>query len=100
MKEATDGVDPKNMIETIRSPLTIGREQTKNVFAAIRRPQSRVTIRLALAARIQASAAFDDLQQRESITSSSTLVATCTNVGGTQFTWAINGQILQFVDCK
>ncbi|KAI6234656.1 hypothetical protein M3Y99_00784700 [Aphelenchoides fujianensis] len=39
-------------------------------------------------------------QQRESISASGGLVATCTNVGGSQYTWTINGRILQFVDCR
>ncbi|KAM3726640.1 Mitochondrial outer membrane protein [Dirofilaria immitis] len=39
-------------------------------------------------------------QQRKSITSSSSLMATCTNVGGSQYTWTTLGKILQFVDCR
>ncbi|KAL3981545.1 hypothetical protein ACH3XW_43535 [Acanthocheilonema viteae] len=39
-------------------------------------------------------------QQRTSITSSPTLMATCTNVGGSQYTWTTLGRILQFVDCR
>ncbi|KAI6221139.1 hypothetical protein M3Y95_01009200 [Aphelenchoides besseyi] len=39
-------------------------------------------------------------QQRESINSSGGLVATCTNVGGSQYTWTVQGRILQFVDCR
>uniref|UniRef100_A0A0R3S6R1 C6 domain-containing protein n=1 Tax=Elaeophora elaphi TaxID=1147741 RepID=A0A0R3S6R1_9BILA len=39
-------------------------------------------------------------QQRTSITSSPSLMATCTNVGGSQYTWATLGRILQFVDCR
>ncbi|VDK87284.1 unnamed protein product [Litomosoides sigmodontis] len=39
-------------------------------------------------------------QQRSSITSSPNLIATCTNVGGSQYTWTALGRILQFVDCR
>lgn len=39
-------------------------------------------------------------QQRMSITGSPSLIASCTNVGGTQYTWTMLGRILQFVDCR
>ncbi|KAI6177782.1 hypothetical protein M3Y97_00945200 [Aphelenchoides bicaudatus] len=39
-------------------------------------------------------------QQRGSITASPSLIASCTNVGGSQYTWTILGRILQFVDCR
>uniref|UniRef100_A0A914DXU9 Ig-like domain-containing protein n=2 Tax=Acrobeloides nanus TaxID=290746 RepID=A0A914DXU9_9BILA len=39
-------------------------------------------------------------QQRVTITASPSLIATCTNVGGSQYTWTILGRILQFVDCR
>uniref|UniRef100_A0AC35TWK1 C6 domain-containing protein n=1 Tax=Rhabditophanes sp. KR3021 TaxID=114890 RepID=A0AC35TWK1_9BILA len=39
-------------------------------------------------------------QQRTSISAAPTIIATCTNVGGSQFTWSILGRILQFVDCR
>uniref|UniRef100_A0A0N5B7F6 C6 domain-containing protein n=1 Tax=Strongyloides papillosus TaxID=174720 RepID=A0A0N5B7F6_STREA len=39
-------------------------------------------------------------QQRSSITAAPTIIATCTNVGGSQYTWTILGRILQFVDCR
>ncbi|KAI6175829.1 hypothetical protein M3Y97_00732000 [Aphelenchoides bicaudatus] len=39
-------------------------------------------------------------QQRESITSSSSLIATCSNVGGSRYTWTIQNRVLQFVDCR
>ncbi|KAH7729421.1 Protein K08D12.4 [Aphelenchoides avenae] len=39
-------------------------------------------------------------QQRSSITAAPSLVASCTNVGGSQYTWTILGRILQFVDCR
>uniref|UniRef100_A0A183C609 Transcription elongation factor spt6 n=1 Tax=Globodera pallida TaxID=36090 RepID=A0A183C609_GLOPA len=39
-------------------------------------------------------------QQRSSITSSPALIASCTNVGGSQYTWTVHARILQFVDCR
>ncbi|CAB3409397.1 unnamed protein product [Caenorhabditis bovis] len=39
-------------------------------------------------------------QQRASISAAPSLLATCTNVGGSQYTWTILGRILQFVDCR
>ncbi|VDO81921.1 unnamed protein product [Heligmosomoides polygyrus] len=39
-------------------------------------------------------------QQRTSISAAPSLLATCTNVGGSQYTWTILGRILQFVDCR
>uniref|UniRef100_A0A0M3I9B3 C6 domain-containing protein n=1 Tax=Ascaris lumbricoides TaxID=6252 RepID=A0A0M3I9B3_ASCLU len=39
-------------------------------------------------------------QQRASIISAPSLLASCTNVGGSQYTWTILGRILQFVDCR
>uniref|UniRef100_A0A915E5P6 Ig-like domain-containing protein n=1 Tax=Ditylenchus dipsaci TaxID=166011 RepID=A0A915E5P6_9BILA len=39
-------------------------------------------------------------QQRASITATPSLIASCTNVGGSQYTWTILGRILQFVDCR
>ncbi|KAI1705338.1 hypothetical protein DdX_13653 [Ditylenchus destructor] len=39
-------------------------------------------------------------QQRASVTASPSLIAACTNVGGSQYTWTILGRILQFVDCR
>uniref|UniRef100_A0A1I8ELL9 C6 domain-containing protein n=1 Tax=Wuchereria bancrofti TaxID=6293 RepID=A0A1I8ELL9_WUCBA len=39
-------------------------------------------------------------QQRTSITSSPSLVATCTNVDGSQYAWTTLRRILQFVDCQ
>lgn len=39
-------------------------------------------------------------QQRASIAAAPSLLATCTNVGGSQYTWTILGRILQFVDCR
>ncbi|VDL70455.1 unnamed protein product [Nippostrongylus brasiliensis] len=38
--------------------------------------------------------------QRTSISAAPSLLATCTNVGGSQYTWTILGRILQFVDCR
>ncbi|PAV64246.1 hypothetical protein WR25_13288 [Diploscapter pachys] len=39
-------------------------------------------------------------QQRTSISAAPSLLASCTNVGGSQYTWTILGRILQFVDCR
>ncbi|CAD5225166.1 unnamed protein product [Bursaphelenchus xylophilus] len=39
-------------------------------------------------------------QSRSSIQSSPSLLAMCTNVGGSQYTWTVLGRILQFVDCR
>ncbi|KAF7636163.1 hypothetical protein Mgra_00004422 [Meloidogyne graminicola] len=39
-------------------------------------------------------------QQRTSITSSPALIAICSPIEGTQYTWTVQTKILQFVDCR
>uniref|UniRef100_A0A915NQW8 Uncharacterized protein n=1 Tax=Meloidogyne floridensis TaxID=298350 RepID=A0A915NQW8_9BILA len=39
-------------------------------------------------------------QQRASITSSPALIASCSQVEGSQYTWTVHTKILQFVDCR
>uniref|UniRef100_A0A1I8C3T2 C6 domain-containing protein n=1 Tax=Meloidogyne hapla TaxID=6305 RepID=A0A1I8C3T2_MELHA len=39
-------------------------------------------------------------QQRASITSSPALIASCSQVEGSQSTWTVHAKILQFVDCR